>query len=169
MAEDGFSIDVEGLSALQAKLDDLGTTMADRAIRKALKAGALIEQAAIVERAPVKDVTGGILPPGALKSDIVIRMKKDASGANSAVVGPAKLTAHVARWVEYGHRLVVGGRSRVLRSGKTKGPGKQVGQVEAYPFIRPAYEASRAAVTEAICKTLAAEVDKAGNTKGTSE
>ena len=169
MPEDGFSIDVEGLSALQAKLDDLGTKAADRAIRKALKAGALIEQAAIIERAPVKDVTGGILPPGALKSDIVIRMKKDAMGANSAVVGPAKLTAHVARWVEYGHRLVLGGRLRVLASGKTRGSGKQVGQVDAHPFIRPAYEASRSAVAEAICTTIATEVEKAGKKKGIGE
>lgn len=165
---DGISIGVEGLSALQAKLDDLGTKAADRAIRKALRAGAVVEQAAIVERAPIKDVTGGILPAGALKSDIVIRMSRDAQGANSAIVGPAKLTAHVARWVEYGHRMVTGGYSKLLKNGKTRGPGKQTGDVQAYPFIRPAYEASRAEVIDTICTTLATEVEKAAARKGTT-
>lgn len=168
MVDDGISIKVEGLSELQAKLDALTQKQADRCIRTALKAGAVIEQAAIVERAPIKDGTGGYLPPGALKSDIVIRFMKDVQGAISAKVGPAKLTAHVARWVEYGHRIVQGGRSRLLANGKTGGPGKAVGVVEPHPFIRPAYEESRQEVISTICKTLATELEKASKTKGTT-
>jgi HK97 gp10 family phage protein len=168
MADDGISIEVKGLAELQAKLDALSTKQADRCIRTALKAGAVIEQAAIVERAPVKDTTGGSLPDGALKNDIIIRFLKDTAGAISAIVGPAKLTAHVARWVEYGHRLVRGGRSRLLATGKTRGPGSQQGDVAAHPFIRPAYESSRQAVTTAICTTLATELEKASKTKGTT-
>ncbi|WP_433963664.1 HK97 gp10 family phage protein [Tunturiibacter gelidiferens] len=52
MAVDGFEI--KGISELQAKLNDLGTKAAERATRKALRAGAQIVQAAITERAPVK-------------------------------------------------------------------------------------------------------------------
>ena len=109
----------------------------------------------------MKDVSGGILPNGALRSDIVVRMTRDDDGTLIAVVGPAKLTRWVARLVEYGHRLVRGGRSRVLKNGKTKGPGKEIGTVQAHPFIRPAYEASRQQVADAICKTLATEVEAA--------
>lgn len=69
MADEGISISVEGLAGLQAKLDDLSTKQADACIRKALAAGAAIEQAAISERAPTKDGTGGSLPDGALKND----------------------------------------------------------------------------------------------------
>lgn len=155
---------------MQKMLDDLTTKAADQCIRKALRAGAEIEKAAIVERAPVKDSTGGMLPDGALKSDIVIKFKRDDNGTQYAVVGPDKLTAHVARWVEYGHRMVTGGRSKLIKSGKnagkTVGPGKEVGMVEEHSFIRKAYEATREAVADAIATTLATEVEKAGKRKG---
>jgi HK97 gp10 family phage protein len=168
MAQDGLTIDIQGLSELQVKLNDLGTKAADAAMRKALKAGAAIEQAAISERAPMKDGTGGILPDGALKNDIVIKIRRDNNGGMNAIVGPDKFTAHVARWVEYGHRLVRGGRSRLLANGKARGPGSQTGEVAEHPFIRPAWEASREAVTNAITTTLVAEVEAAAATKGNS-
>ncbi len=168
MADDGFSIEIEGLAELQEKLNDLGTKAADADVRKALRAGAAIEQAAIVERAPVKVGNGGILPEGALKNDIVVKIKRTDDGGMTATVGPDKLTAHVARWVEYGHRIVRGGYSRVLKSGKTRGPGKQIGEVPEHPFIRPAWEATRQEVTDTIVSTLASEIEKAAAKKGTT-
>jgi HK97 gp10 family phage protein len=165
---DGISIDIEGLSDLQAKLDDLGTKAAERAIRAALKAGAVIEQAAIEERAPTNHGTGGTLPAGALAHDIVIKMTRGDQGTIFAIVGPGKLTKHVAKWVEYGHALIRGGRSRLLADGTRKGPGKQVGNVPAHSFIRTAYEATRQEVATAICTTLATEVEKAASRKGKS-
>ena len=160
MADDGISIEVTGLKELQAKLADLSANQANAAIRKALRA----EKAEggtgwqIAAAAPIKDSTGGMLPDGALKHDITIIMSRDDQGQPIAIVQPGKYTRHVARWVEYGHRLIRGGRSRLLENGKTKGPGRQVGTVEPHPFIRPAYESSREAVAEAICTTLATEV-----------
>jgi HK97 gp10 family phage protein len=168
MAEDGLTIEIQGLAELQAKLTDMSTRQADTAMRTALKAGAVIEQAAITERAPIKDGTGGILPDGALKNDIVIKIRRDDHGGMSATVGPDKYTAHVARWVEYGHRLVRGGVSRLLANGKARGPGSQTGEVAENPFIRPAWEASRQAVTTAITTTLAAEIEAAAARKGNS-
>jgi HK97 gp10 family phage protein len=162
MAEDGISISVEGLSELQATLEDLSTKQADTCIRKALKAGASIEQAAIIERAPIKvEGAGGAFPAGALANDIVVRMTRDEQGNLMAVIGPDKLTRRLASWVEYGHRLVRGGYSRKLANGKTRGPGSEVGTVPAYPFIRPAYEATQQAVTDAMATTLATEIEKA--------
>lgn len=157
---DGLDIQVTGLSELLEKLQDLGDKQAKAAMRKALKAGAQIEQAAIIERAPVKVGNGGILPEGALKSDIVIKFHSDKDGSMTATVGPDKLTARVASLIEYGHRAVTGGYSRLLSSGKTRGPGKHVGDVPAYPFIRPSFEATETQVTDAIVSTLVSEIEK---------
>lgn len=168
MPDDGISIDIEGLADVQKMLDDLGTKAAERCIRKALKAGAAIEQAAIIERAPVKVGSGGILPEGALKSDIVVKMSRDEAGGIVAFVGPDSYTKRVAGWVEYGHRRVTGGYSRLdKKTGKTRGPGKAAAEdVPEHPFIRPAYEATQQEVAEAICTTLATEVEAAAKKGG---
>jgi HK97 gp10 family phage protein len=158
---DGISISVEGLSDLQSKLTELSTKQADAAIRKALKAGAEIERAAISERAPIKDTTGGSLPDGALANDTVVKIKRSQQGNLYAVVGPDTYTAHVARWVEYGHRGVEGGRSQLLANGKTKGPGTHTHDVPEHPFIRPAFESTRLEVVDAMCQTLADEISLA--------
>jgi HK97 gp10 family phage protein len=163
MPDDGISIEVTGLKELQAKLADLSANQANAAIRKALRAGAEVEQAAIAEAAPINATGGGTIPEGALKNDITITMSRDDRGQPVAIVQPGKYTRHVARWVEYGHRLIRGGRSRLLENGKSKGPGSQIGTVEPHAFIRPAYESSRSAVAEAICTTLAEEVEKASS------
>lgn len=162
---DGVNIDIEGLKEIQAQLDSLSKEAGERAIRKALRAGAEIEKAAIETAAPVKDTTGGMLPAGALKSDITVKMKRDDQGGLIAVVGPGKLTRWVASLVEYGHRLVTGGRSRVLANGKTKGPGTQVGTVPEHSFIRVAFESSQQEVADAICTTLAREIEKEAKKK----
>lgn len=101
--EDGFTIDIEGLTDLQAKLTDLGDKKAQTAIRKALRVGASIERAAIIAHANTvigqKPQVGGSIPPNALRNDIVIKMTRDEQGNNMAVIGPDKYTAHVARWL----------------------------------------------------------------------
>jgi HK97 gp10 family phage protein len=163
---DGFSIKLDGFEQLKATFESLATKDADACLIKALKAGAVIEQAAIVELAPVKDSTGGILPDGALKSDIQITTHRPKSRSAYVTVGPGKYTAHVARWVEYGHRLVRGGRSTVLKNGKTRGPGKEIGMVQEHSFVRKGYEASRQAVSDAISTTLVAEIEKAAAKQG---
>jgi HK97 gp10 family phage protein len=165
---DGFSFDIKGLDDVDKLLENMCTKAADKCIRKALRAGAEIERAAITERAPIKDSTGGSLPEGALKSDIVIRMTRDEAGDMAAIIGPGKLTRHVANWVEWGHRMVTGGHSRLLANGKTKGPGKANGTVPAHPFIRVAYEATRQEVADAITTTLATEVSKVAKNRGRS-
>ncbi|ADW69015.1 HK97 gp10 family phage protein [Granulicella tundricola] len=158
---DGFSADIKGIAEVKALFEALSTKEADNAILKALKAGALIEQAAISDRAPVKDTTGGLLPEGALKADIEVKVHRPSGRTPYVTVAPGKYTAHVARWLEYGHRLVRGGYSRMLKNGKTRGPGKEVGFVAEHSFIRVGYEESREAVVEAISNTLVAEIQKA--------
>jgi len=165
---DGISIDIAGLAEVKAKLEALGTTQANRIVRKALKAGAAIVQEAIEVRIPARPdlPSGTALPIGALKSDIEIKMKSSDPQNQAAVVQPGELTFHVAEWVETGHRLVRGGYSRELikngqGTGKYRGPGTEVGTVPPHEYIREAYEVSREDAALAIATTLITEIEKA--------
>lgn len=157
-----FSARFEGLTELEAKLLDLSGPAANRATAKALRAGGKVIQAAIQERAPIRPPlpSGNALPPGALALDIELQLgKSSATGLPVAIVSPGDFTAYVAEWVEYGHRLVKGGRNSMKR-GKLQGNGHQIGDVPAYPFIRPGYEASRGEAVEVLQKVYAEEIEK---------
>lgn len=167
---DEVSIEVTGLKEVQNMLDSLSKKVGDKCIRTALKAGAVVEQAAIVERTPVKDSTGGMLPDGALKSDIEIHFRRDSNGIQTAVISPGKYTKFVATLVEHGHRLVRGGYNKLnKKTGIERGPGKHVGNVPPHPFVRPAFEASRQAVLDTIITTLKSEVIAASKRKSSKK
>jgi HK97 gp10 family phage protein len=158
---DGFSIKFEGLRELDDKLKTMGDLAAKRIVRDALRAGAEITQAAIQERAPVRPglPSGTALPPGALAADIELYIGEE-DGWPAAIVRPGKWTAYAADWVEYGHRLIKGGYNKLVGGGKHRGQGKEIGEVRAYPFIRPGYEASREAAVQVLVKTAIDEVEK---------
>jgi HK97 gp10 family phage protein len=164
----GFTATVTGLKELDARLTAMGQDEAKRCIRKSLRAGAVIVQQAIQERAPVRadDQTGGnALPPGALKNDIQIHSTHD--GDNLAIaIGCGSHTAHVGRLIEYGHRIVTGGTSTLTKSGQYRGKGKEQGFVTAAPYIRSGYEASRAEAVDAMMTTLAKEIEASSAGKG---
>lgn len=121
---------------------EIGTT----AVRGGLRAAAKVYAEAERESAPVLDrktANSTALEPGSLKEDIEVQpVKVDADGVASVVVGPGKRTRHVAGWVEYGHRLVKGGQSKVLPDGHLRGPGHEIGSVQPHAWLRPAYERS---------------------------
>jgi Bacteriophage HK97-gp10, putative tail-component len=158
---DGIEITLEGLPEFSRMMTDLAGPAAERIIRHAVREGGRVVQAAITEAAPVRPdlPSGTALPPGALKNDIVVKVRKEPDGSISAYIEPGSKTLHVARFVEWGHRLVREGRSR--KRGGTLGQsyvgnGKVVGGVPAYPFIRPAFDASEAAAQDAIAMDIAA-------------
>jgi HK97 gp10 family phage protein len=159
---DDFSVEFKGLAELEAKLEAMSTEQATRAVNRGLAAGGEVFREAVAEAAPIRPdlPSGTALPPGALKSDIVKRRTRDADGAPVEVVGPGKYTRHAAVWVEYGHRLVRGGYSRMTKNGGFRGPGKEIGKVPAHPFIRPAFEASAEKATAAAIDTIVEEVEK---------
>lgn len=129
--------------------------------RKALRKGAMITRDAIAERAPERPdlPSGTALPIGALANDIVVRSYTGEGGREFVAVQAGKLTDHVAGWVEYGHRLVHGGYSKLNKqTGKTRGPGSEVGQVPAHPFFRPGAEASADAAATAIIESLSIDL-----------
>jgi HK97 gp10 family phage protein len=165
--DEGINIDVQ-TTDLKAVFDNLSTKQRETIERKALRAGAAIEQAAITERAPEKVGKGGVLPDGALRTDIGTKMSRDDEGNLIAIVGPGKYTRRIADFVEFGHRIVTGGYLRQLENGKTRGPGTENGTVEPHSFIRPAFEASQEEVSAAICNTLVEEIEKTASGKGTT-
>lgn len=182
MADDGFvDIKLEGLDELRKMLDDLSEKEADRIIRKALRAGGAIQKDAVQSFAPIRPdlPSTTALPPNALENDIILRVTKTDKDNFSAIIGPGKLTRHVAGWVEYGHRMVFpvkGGWSRLLtkgkNAGKTIGPGSQMrgkdGKllvVPAHPFIRPAFESVVEQVTTLIAFVVKSEITKAASKK----
>ena len=156
-----FDLDMSGLLA---KLESLGQEVETAGKRRALRAGSQVVERAMYLGAPflsVKTAQSTSLEPGALRNGIRIYMYED-EGEPVALVGPSAKVEHVARWVEYGHRSVHGGYSKVLANGKTRGPGK-AGDVDvaAHPWIRPAFESSLNAAVEAERASLAETIQKA--------
>jgi len=143
-----------GFEQLDDTLKSLIDQRGELILRKSLRAAGEVFQAAVTEAAPVRVKGSGgnaknpawSLPPGALKSDIHLSVGHDDQGNLRARVTPGKYTFPVARWVEYGHELY--------------SHGKKVGEVEAHPFIRPAFEANSRAAEAAFAETFVGEIEK---------
>jgi hypothetical protein len=161
-------VTVEGFPELDATLKSLIEERGEQILRKALQAGGELMQAAVIERAPMRtDGLGGgkqnsqnpayDLPAGALKSDIKLTVRRDRDDNSlTARIEPGKYTRPVAYWLEYGHRIVRGGRYR----GGKKGTGQVVGEARRFPFIRPAHDETEGAALAAIEETIATEINK---------
>ncbi len=106
------------------------------------------------ERTPVKVEDSGedsnSLPPGALKDGITSKVSvQPQKGSGSVTVRPSKDTAHVARWLEFGHQLV------------SHKPGhKVIGNVPAVPFFRNAFDAAKDRAVDAFSESLAADLSQ---------
>lgn len=163
---DGFQMTIDS-AALMAKLKSLETKKADRIMGRAFHEGAKVYQQAVSAAAPERPElpSGTALPPGALKSDVVISHPKSEGGPIYEVEFGAE-TAHVANWVENGHRLVQGGYSHAIynKHGEAvgyRGPGKEVTQVEAHPFFRNAFEAASPDAEQIITDSIQRGFEKA--------
>ena len=134
-----------GLTELVAKMKQAQVDMGGKEMKKALRAGGAVMKEALVERAPMmlEEKTPGSdsLEPGALKDGMRVLII-DGENGPEALIGPNAKVAHVARWVEYGHRQVSGGYLKLLGNGKSRGTGTAGVDVPAYPFIRPAFEST---------------------------
>jgi hypothetical protein len=153
-------IRIEGIDGVKAELAAFDAKVQKQAMVASLRDAGAVMESAVRDAAPVKAAGGGKLPEGALKADVRLRVTTSA-GQPMAIVDFGSLTYYVARWVEYGHRLVKGGSSSMKR-GKLQGSGHQIGDVPAYPFIRPAFERSISASIEAFVVRLKAELKRRG-------
>lgn len=146
---------------MKARMKALSAEVTGPMAQRAVRAGGRVIQAAMIERTPVlieKNAGSDALEPGAVRADIKVRFPAAQNQFEAtALIGPGGKTSHVARFVEYGHRMVTGGQSKVLASGKVRGRGKVAEQdVPAHPFLRPAWE-------ESVAEAQAAEVDSLRN------
>lgn len=151
-----MELQLKGMDALARKLQTLQREVAGPGMERALRAGGRVIRTAMQERAPVLDKRtpgSSALPPGSLRAGIRVYSPKDVKPVE-VLVGPNAKTAHVARFVEYGHRQVHGGQLKVLPNGKTLGKGKAGRDVPAHPFLRPAFEASLGAAETAMVASL---------------
>lgn len=162
-----MGFDMAGLDAMKARMARMSEQVSGPIARKAVAAGAHVIEDAMIERTPVnveRNAGSNSLEPGAVKADIKVRFPpRENDLETTATIGPGSKTDHVARWVEYGHRMVSGGQSKVGPDGRTRGPGTAAAEdVPAYPFLRPAFEASEATAMDAVAATLGTELQKAG-------
>lgn len=149
------------------KLADTLQEMTDRVVtqgkRRAVRAGARVIRDAMVEAAPVQvDHRAGsnALEPGELKAHIRAATTTDEAGEPVGLAGPDGDVAYVAHFVEYGHRMVTGGKSEVLPGGRVRGPGRvHEEEVPPHPFLRPAFESSADRALDAVTEQLAKEIE----------
>lgn len=162
-------VTITGLEQAMEALRTLEPDQQDAAITSALRAGGSIIRDAIVEAAPVREdeynPKSTALYPGVLKDDIKMTTKVQ-RGFGVAFIGPGKLSSHVARWIEYGYRLIEGGYSRAVKdkagnkTGLFRGPGSEIKFVDPKPFIRPSFEAVKDEAQTAAQNKLLTEVIK---------
>jgi HK97 gp10 family phage protein len=153
-------IEVTGLEEVRANLARVEQGLRTEYVLNATKAAGAVFQDALVAAAPVLDektAKSTSLEPGEVKRDIKARTKMDRDGFAVSRIGPSKRTAYVVWWLEYGHRLVKGGYSRVEAWGN-RGGGKVIGQVRAHAFVRDVFEASEAEAVDAFKGTLGQEI-----------
>lgn len=159
-----MELELKGINELVAKLEKIRHQAAGPGTLRALRAGGNVIKGFMEDRAPVLDkkTTGSnALPPGALKAGIRVAVDRS-SPIPEVLIGPNSKVSHVARWVEYGHRNVRGGYSKTLGNGKSRGPGKaSEADTPAYPFLRPAFEASVSAAKGAIRASLIETIQEA--------
>ena len=140
-----MGIQTTGIAEMQQSLQRLSEEVRQKLVLRAVRDGANVIRDAMRESAHVlaeKNPGSDSLQPGQLRADIRVRARVDEDGLARAIIGP-DFYAYVARWVEYGHRLVKGGRSSADGKGGFRGAGAQIGEVPAYPTLRPAFERSQ--------------------------
>lgn len=162
-------VEIKGLDEVKRVFRELPKEIARQALRGALLDGAQplrdAARAAAPKRGfwPPKRRKGRVVPPGILRRSIVARVRtRPRSGDMTVSIGALK-SAFYWHFLEFGHRLVRGGRKRTRRV---------IGQVAAKPFLRPAARQMPAAVQrvfsrlgpriEAIARRLRRQVAKRG-------
>lgn len=130
-------IDIKGIEEARARFVALAASLREEIAADAVNAAAKVILDAEKEDAPVLSSPSpgsDELAVGEIKESLKIRRRKlDRDGFALARVGPSGRRArHIARLVEYGHRLVKGKDDKA----------HEIGRVPQKPFLRPAFERS---------------------------
>lgn len=141
-----------------ARFEALRESLQGEALRVSVRKASNVMAREMRTVAPVLDertANSTAQEPGVLKGSIRVSVERPVAGVVRAVIGPSRKAVRVAHLVEYGHRLVKGGKSRVGPMGPV-GPGREIGEVPEHPFLRPAFEAT----TQAVLDTFKDELEK---------
>jgi hypothetical protein len=158
---DEIRIDTTEIEGLSEILERFPVEVQNRMVQRSLEQGAIVVRQAIMERAPVradeKTLGSNSLPAGYVKADIRIAPRRSGRGW---LIGASAATAHVVRWLELGHVLIVGGKRKRGKGGVTiNSGGKVIGNVPAKPFLRPGFDASWRSGLNAIYAELTRQMD----------
>jgi HK97 gp10 family phage protein len=146
----GELITVTGLGEVQRALAEAPRLIVANAYLKALQAAANVIEQEVAIRTPERDEGSRNEDDAHLIDGLMTAVELDSQFRGGvAMVGFGK-QGHKAMWVEFGHRMV----------GHKPGK-KQLGQVAARPFMRPAADASANKAIEAFADSLAESL-KAG-------
>ncbi len=155
---DGVTFRIQGLRELSDRLHALPEALGGPVLERSVRAGAELIRADAAARAP--------RATGKLARSIALWTLDVSRDHVSVAVGLRRLP--YAHLVEFGHRMVIGGRlgarraiRRGPRAGQVTGGGREVGFVAARPFLRPAFDELGPTALERIGAVLAQELDRA--------
>jgi HK97 gp10 family phage protein len=151
-------VKISGLSEIQEKLEHLPIKASRTIMRRSLRVAAQIwvdEMKSRVRRGP-HHFKGGFDLFGVIAKTIGMRLKVNSDLQGSATVGVPK-KVFWARFVEFGTKV----RFRGKKSGG-KRTGGTTGQMPAFPFARPAFEAKKQEVLDKFKADLKQALEEAG-------
>lgn len=158
-------IDTTWLDELAGKLAGMAVKDLPQIERAGLRSVNEVVKPALIEATPVASLetrytrvssqsTASLstaLPIGKLRESVRARVLEPKGDLGRAAVVDFGKYSHVANWVDAGHVLVKGGRA---------GKGREIGHVEAKPFIRAVQDSLQAEAEEAMVAGADAEVDR---------
>lgn len=149
-----FTVRVTGLRELDAKLAALGPNLGPQALTSSL----------VYAAAPTVQLARSLAPYDATRKSgkhlrdqigVTTQRPRNQAGFAGAAAGYARIVPRAphSHLLEFGHKIVVGGRAGRLRRlvrgrnrGQVVGGGTVVGFVKARPFLGPAWNATRETV-----------------------
>lgn len=140
-------IDIQGLEGVEDALAGAGPKLAQRALRRALKAGGKVLVDAAKTRAPVLAKGTPQRVPGALRDSITMKVKMSPKQEQGTVQvgseykgGGSNSPAVYGKWVEFG----------------------SIHNPQPQPFMRPAFDSANQQALDAFTEVLRDEVDGLG-------
>lgn len=155
-----YVVDLRAGGAIKPSIQGILTGFAkdfqEKALRSAVRAGALVFQEEMKERAPVGnplESTKSDYTPGTLRNSIYhyYDVRNSVNGKQVYLVGPNKNKAPHWYFTEYGHfryNFVTGEKGKYIVAKKDRLPEAKF--VPANPFVRPTWDAKSGAAIDAM-------------------
>ncbi len=161
MADEDISVEIKGLSDLQLALEELPKKIADKGLRKSLKAGG----------APIKNGMVSLAPKetGFLSEHFGVRVKISRDGVSgSAFIGPQGKIDYPA-FASGAYRLLRKAGGKLAKRGKIAVASVArflefgTSKMAKKPFMTQAFESHQSDALDAIVKGLTTAVSEAAN------